>query len=89
VILIGFWVSGAVVEKLGNYFDITTPISVSPHLRSKPNFGSPEAQTQDQTLRAGAPWCIFCWYGKVETEVKKSTTSWSRGMIERQYSVLV
>jgi hypothetical protein len=30
VILIGFWVSGAVVEKLGNYFDITTPYPFPP-----------------------------------------------------------
>lgn len=31
VILVGFWVSGAVVEKLGNYFDITTPYPF-PHI---------------------------------------------------------
>jgi hypothetical protein len=30
VILIGFWVSAAVVEKLGNYFDITTPYPFPP-----------------------------------------------------------
>jgi hypothetical protein len=63
VLLIGFRMLGAVVEKLRNYIDITTPLSIFPHLPSNPKNDSPEAQTQGGTLRAGSSmvYLLLVW----------------------------